>query len=210
MYTYLWAIPPPVTRSLTLDFPRGELPHGPHQNLARFLADLLQRCLRERQDSNPAGQTEATGTQIPRASRVPRRSTLGKPTGDLWLSRSQETAQGPSREAVLSASRTDDQSLPLHQRGTSLPRHRASRRDQGPPPSLQTLQQAQDPEAEGALASAPSLAEGRALESLARGPGCGSGVTPCVPEHMSLRTRWSAHACMCACLKGGGKFSLQV
>lgn len=160
---------------------------------------------------NPAGQTKATGTQIPRASRGPRRSTLGKPTGDLWLSRSQETAQGPSREAVLSASRTDDQSLPLHQRGTSLPRQgRASRRDQGPPPSPQTLQQAQDPEAEGALASAPSLAEGRALESLARGPGCGSSVTLCVPEHLSLRTRRSAHACMCACLKGGGKFLLQV
>ena len=83
MYTYLWAIPPPVTRSLTLDFPSEELPHGPHQNLARFLADLLQRCLQETQDSNPAGQTKATGIQIPRASRVP--------GGPLW-----ESQQGTS------------------------------------------------------------------------------------------------------------------
>ena len=73
------------------------------------------------------------------------------------------------------------------------------------PASPQTLQQAQDPEAEGALASAPSLAEGGALESLG-----GGRATLCAPEHMCLRTRWSAHACMCACLEGGGKFSLQV
>ena len=133
MYTYLRGIAP-VTRSLTWASPEGNFLRVLIKPSHRFLADCLQRSPRERQGSNPAGQTGAAGTQTPRAGRVPTRPTVGNASGQLWPSRSQEAAQPPSRGAVQSASRTDDQSLPLCQHGTSLPRQgKASRRDQGSP-----------------------------------------------------------------------------
>lgn len=210
MYTFQRDIAP-VTRSLTWTSPEGNLLTVLIRPSHRFLADCLQRSPRGRQGSNPAGQTGAAGTQTPRAGRVPTWPTVGKASGQLWPSRSQEAAQGPWREAVQSASGTDDQSLPLCQQGTSLPRQgRASRRDQGSP-------QARRPYSKpGTLRRRvpwplhpPWLKEGpsRALPG-ARGAGAARPYG--APEHMCLRTRWSAHACMCACLEGGGKFSLQV
>ena len=70
------------------------------------------------------------------------------------------------------------------------------------PASPQTLQQAGDPEAEGALASAPSLAEGGALESLARGQGCGGRATLwCARAHVFADPLECA--CVHVCVPGG-------
>lgn len=75
------------------------------------------------------------------------------------------------------------------------------------PPTPQTLQQAQDPEAERALASAPPWLKDRPLRAL---PGAGEPRDSCAPERNALADPEEAHARMCACLEGGGKFSLQV